>query len=157
MEMLVELVRAGFHGLALAILLLGFCLLRKVVDANTGDGDGKRDDTSLLQHIRCFLIISLAFLVVGASLEVWRLSTVSEAEVLVKLSPRNLPEGVEGPDLVAGLEEYPVTGKPQLVKIKDRQDLTIGVESLSEAIHLRDGLIREFREEQGEQNDDLGL
>ncbi len=157
-EMLVELVRAGFHGLALAILILGFCLLRKVVDAETGSGEKQRDYSSLLAHIRGFMFISLAFLVVGASLEMWRSMVKPETEVHVAISPRDMPEDVDSPELeVLGGEYYQVTSESLKVKLKDQQSLLFRVDSLCEKIKQRDDLLTEYIAEKGEQNDELGL
>lgn len=157
METLIELVRAGFHGLALAILLLGFFLLRKVVDANTGDNGHGRDDSSLLGHIRTFLIISLVFLVVGATLEVWRLSLVHEARVHVTVSPRDMPEEAESPELVAGEEVHSITGTPRRVTVKDAQSLVFRVDGLCHKIRQHEKLLSELTADMGEQSDEMGI
>ena len=171
-EILIQLVGAGYPGLVVAILLLGFCLSRQALkdgpDAN-GDPEAAERKRINLRHIRTFWFVSLAFLIVGISAETWRLdleldaearkaqAAIQSAQVNVTVSPREMPEMVESPALVAGSEVFPITGRPLSVTVEDRQSLLFQVDGLCQKIHDLDAHIRELIADQGEESHDLGI
>ncbi len=104
---IVELVRLGFHGVAVAMLILGFWLLRAVIVEKKQPIDPKvakevkdAEITKLklkLKSVRNYLLISLVFFVLGVGSEMYKQiwEKTQENEMTVQLQP----EAASMPDI----------------------------------------------------------
>lgn len=92
-DLLVSLVRLGFHGAALAMLFLGYMLMRRVLNAEATEQLGPR-----LAQVRFFLVVSLMFFLVGAGLELVRRAQMND--VSISISPMPWPGGIPSPTLL---------------------------------------------------------
>ena len=91
---LAQLLQLGFHGTALAFLLVGYRLMKQVLD---DDDDDKLEVR--LTNVRYFLGISVAVLILGIGAQFLAQYLDSRHQVEVHLSPSGMPEDVPHPDL----------------------------------------------------------
>ena len=91
-----DLLQVGFHGTALAFLILGYRLLQQALEDPPPDDPEAEKLSLILRNIRFFMVASLAFLLVGVGAQIFL--NQGERRVEVHLSPTaGFPEGVDGP------------------------------------------------------------
>ncbi len=88
---LVDLIRLGFHGFAAAMLLMGFRLLKTVInkqDDSDHTENSRLELKLLLKSVRNFLLISLVFFVLGVTSELlknqFEKNQVNEMTVMIQ-------------------------------------------------------------------------
>lgn len=140
-ELFVPLVRLGFHGLALAMLVLGYRLLRQLLLS---------PETKTLQpklkEVRVFLGISLVFFFSGASLELVR--RAQRNEVTIAISPMPWPGEIPLPTLLADQsEELPLADKQHsVVELRHGATVFVHLESLADEIRKLQAQQEAFRQ-----------
>ncbi|MEM1177994.1 MAG: hypothetical protein AAGM22_06605 [Acidobacteriota bacterium] len=161
---LAELLQLGFHGTALAFLLVGYRLMKQVLDDEDGDGLELR-----LRNVRFFLAVSVAVLVLGIGSQILVQHLDSKHEVEVHLSPSGMPESVAEPQISTlgappvvfeqGLGRITVGRKVPIRVVVD--ELVDKIEELMDQRDLLDAQLREreallAREEGGGFDEDAG-
>ena len=121
------LLQLGFHGTALAFLILGYRLLQQALDDPPPDDPDAEKLAMILRNIRFFMGASLVFLLVGVGAQ-FALNQ-GERSVEVHLSPTSgFPEGIAGPiirvsdrkvDFEDGRGELVVKGKDSIRVVID--------------------------------------
>jgi len=91
---LAQLLQLGFHGTALAFLLVGYRLMKQVLEDDDDDNLDLR-----LRNVRFFLGVSVAVLVLGIGGQILAQYLDSRHTVEVHLSPSGIPEDLPFPDL----------------------------------------------------------
>ena len=132
--LIIELVRLGFHGFAVVMLLLGYRLLKVVP---------KQADIQALERrskdIRFFMWISVVFFVLGVGSELFKQSQLHKAEMSQQLQenelnvyftppPSLMPLGVDMPIILKGASLLLPDKKTGVVTIKVKH---------GEAFHLQ--------------------
>ncbi len=81
-NLIIELVRLGFHGVAVVMLILGYRLLRGVLEKQSKITSeiGLSGLKLRLKEVRVFLVISLVFFILGAGSELFRRSQEKQQE-----------------------------------------------------------------------------
>lgn len=91
MDLIIDLIRLGFHGFAAAMLLMGFKLLNQVISQQDDDhSDGSQIELRmLLRSVRFFLWISVLFFLLGVTSELARLKILKtqKNEMAITLQP----------------------------------------------------------------------
>src|SRR5262245_18158354 len=100
-KILPTLVQLGFHGTALAFLLLGFQLLRKILDEKPATAAEARTLQTKIRTIWVFLGFSFLFFAAGVASQIWgpRLSEGGTRPLVVQLVPIEMPAGLPAPTL----------------------------------------------------------
>jgi len=97
---LAQLLQLGFHGTALAFLLVGYRLMKQVLE----DDDDERLELRL-QNVRYFLAVSVAVLILGIGAQIGANYLDSRHEVEGHLSPSAMPDDLSGPRISTGGRE----------------------------------------------------
>jgi hypothetical protein len=151
-QMVVELVRLGFHGLALVMLFLGYRLIRQVLTGKADVAQNGFDQSAKLFSLRLtgvamFLGVSLIFFILGVGSELMRHS--QENDVIVYFSPKEMPGEIEMPILVKGMEPVHIhaeTGAAML-RVKHKETLSLQLEVLTNELGRVRALVDRLTEE----------
>lgn len=97
----VQLVQLGFHGTALAFLIVGFLLMKRVLGDDDDDEGGGQVDSEVLQiklkNVRFFIGVSVLVMVLGIGAQFLANYLDSRHQVEVFLSPSGMPQGLPEP------------------------------------------------------------
>lgn len=154
---LIDLVRLGFHGVALAVLLLGYRLLKTVVEARVREGKEASDFSVILKNIRTFMVLSLCFFLAGAAMEIWRLGLAPVNQISLVLSPSEMPEtDIAMPEIVAE-KTYTLGKEPINIDVRPGDRLFFRVESLCKVINTKNQQLGLLTARLGEGNSEQGF
>jgi len=92
----VQLVQMGFHGTALAFLILGFFLMRGVLRQNQKKENHENLEIKL-KNVRFFLLVSVVVMILGIGAQFLVNYLDSRYDVEVHLSPSGMPQGTSEP------------------------------------------------------------
>ena len=131
----VEVIRYGFHGLAFAMLFLGYRLL-KTIHETGGSGHKSilaEERERQYRSIYIFMGISLLFFILGVSSEMYRQNQershqTQEADLHIVISPNPLPwDGLPMPKIIKDSEviHFNETNDPVSIKINQRGNLVL--------------------------------
>lgn len=160
---IIELVRLGFHGVAVVMLFLGYRLLRGVVVGKSKvDGKIGVDKLKLrLKEVRVFLVISLVFFVLGVGSEFFRKfqERLQENVITVHIQPESaiMPEKNSMPILLkekmdcSGCETVSMNKatKAFKVKVKHGQIFYLQLYNLTQKLESLNNLVKQLTKGQG--------
>lgn len=153
-ETLIRLVQAGFHGVALAFLYLGYRLRKPLLSPNQQEEPSPNALQLLtvrLQSAERFLTIAIIFLVIGGGLEIARMVMLSTQEkhpheVAFILQPGHMPNGVApiriSKNGAAGIPFHQETGRADFT-LEHKDGIQIMVHPLINKIDEQSKLVRE--------------
>lgn len=142
-DIALELVRTGFHGLALVMLYLGYRLLATILSRKSADvvGDAMKVEAGRHKVVTKFMIISLVFFVLGVGSELYR---HSQAYTLtIAISPSVLPNGVESPTLLKliDLKTVSFADGPEQITVRNDEAIMFQLDAMTaEIVHLQEVL-----------------
>ncbi|MCP4214412.1 MAG: hypothetical protein GY765_07130 [bacterium] len=152
-SIIVDLVRVGLHGFALALAYLGYSLLKKITNQELpadNPTELKKFEMSL-KSVRFFLVISLIFFFGGAALHIVDKYYDVEKEYKIQLSiyPEKLPEELM-PSIRNAGTPITLTSGTALLKINGKSSLVINAEKLQEELKVKDKKIMATTENEEE-------
>jgi len=126
---LVDLVKLGFLGFSVAVLLLSFFLLQKIMTSSSYEGD------NLL--IRCkqvhrFMLMSIAVIIIGMTWELASRLIKPQIDLVFDISP-NDKELLENMTIKVGKSRIDMS-KEEDVQVKDGEEITIDVNKLDRKV-----------------------
>jgi hypothetical protein len=138
---IVELVKVGFHGAAIAMAILTFFLLRKAV-ANWGPDVPPGHIpvlNTLLREIRVFMCVSLLFFVLGVAAQIFvRPTKQTTAKVFV--SPSRWPKSIDSFALLTRVKHE------QKAIALDDGEASVAIDDRDEIRFMMDDLVMKLQE-----------
>ena len=102
--MIAQLVGMGFHGVAVAMVVLGYRQLKGLATAPLPEDPKGAKFRQLVGATRLMIMASLVFFVGGVGAQVLS-ATPKPTTVEIHLSPALLPNGVQPPSVMAGTSQ----------------------------------------------------
>lgn len=129
-----SLVQLGFHGTALAFLMLGYGLLRQVLNEPPADDPNNEKLGLMMRNIRFFIVASVIFLVIGVAAQIYFDRT--ERPVEVHLSPTSgFPEGVAGPKVMVREQKVVFVDGRGHLKVRENDSIRVVIDELIRRLH----------------------
>ncbi|MEM7483185.1 MAG: tetratricopeptide repeat protein [Acidobacteriota bacterium] len=146
----------GFHAAALVFLYLGYRLLRQVV------ASGGEELPLKLKNVRFFMIMSLAFFVLGASLQLYegwarRTDRSGARQLLLHLSPTRMPEDVPPAEVRLAGELLEFDNGRAAPEIHAATDMAINLERIRDVVVRLRAINRELQLDQAAALPDVGV
>ena len=131
---LTDLLQVGFHGTALAFLILGYRLLKHALDDPPPDDPKSEKLSMILRNIRFFMGASLVFLLVGVGAQIFL--NEGERQVEVHLSPTTgFPQGIDGPNIRVSDRKVIFEDGRGLLVVKGRDSIRVVIDHIVARLH----------------------
>ncbi|MDX1530754.1 MAG: hypothetical protein R3362_04440 [Rhodothermales bacterium] len=144
-DILVDLVRTGFHGVALAFVYLGYRAIRDVTtqpsdDDPTNDEEETRRLEMKLSAIHRFVLLSLVFFLLGIGSEMLRgfVFKAYKQDIMVSLQPHHIhleQLKLPVPELRHNLIPFDIDEGGAIIRVSDRDKLEFLYDSLIARIY----------------------
>ncbi len=156
LENFLPLITAGFHGFAVAMLYMGYKLLKTVVARQVEANEENLKRLSILvREIRFFLVISLIFFFAGSGLQLY--NQMRDNEIFVLVSPRKMPSKDLMPTILKNNnEEIRLNNGMATIRIKDKSTLDFITQQLVDEVRSNRKIISELTARLGN-NDEIGF
>lgn len=148
-NLIIELVRLGFHGFALAMLLLGYRLIRTASSEGNPEFLDRRS-----KDIRFFMAVSVIFFVLGVGSELYAKTQAIDLIIVVNPAPSAMQPEVEpifkkGTDLLVLDWD---TGHTT-ISVKHGEQLYLQFYSLTKEMERLQNVVEQLLKEQAEESE----